>query len=66
MKSIKEVVEDLCKNVCSVYEIEDSNGKLYKLKFDKTNIPHIIGLHKVSDIPKLQSLNNKKIKKPNV
>lgn len=63
MKSIKEVVEHLCENVCGVYKITDSNGKDYNLIFNEQNIPHVLGLHKVSDIPKLQSLNNIKNKK---
>lgn len=44
------------------FEYEFENGDYIKFKLKQTDFPHLIGLHKLTDIPMIRQLNDKNIK----
>lgn len=58
LKEIAIAFERLCQYD---YEYELSSGKILKLSMDKSNLPHLIGLHKLIDIEILRKLAEKRV-----
>lgn len=61
MGRLKEIAVNFAPLCKYDYEYELDSGLTIKLSLDKSNLPHLVGLHKLVDIDILRKFNEKKV-----